>query len=163
MNDLKLLTRRRSRSSSPLSSFQHFVLRFAGWYNLVAGACMIAAYERFFLWTGIESPAFAMPIQLVGVLVAIFGIGYLMTDRNPIDNRNVLFLGFLSKLIGPAVSLIYVANGMLPPGFLAVLFFCDTIYLWPFWNIYRRLEIEHLSAQSHPDKSTTAFPGKRAA
>ena len=160
MNDLKLLTKRARRcDNSPLTSFQHFVLRFAGWYNLVAGCCMLFLYPQFYRWFELQLPAFAMPLQLVGVLVGIFGIGYLMTDRNPLDNRNVLFLGFLSKLIGPAVSLIYVGNGMLPLSFLFVLFFCDTIYLWPFWNIYRKLEGEYRRNRLEAGKGVTAFPG----
>ena len=80
-----------------------------------------------------------MPIQLVGLLVALFGVGYLMVDRHPAENRNVLLLGFLSKLLGPLLAITHVALGNLPMVMLVVLFFADGIYLVPFWMIYRHL------------------------
>jgi hypothetical protein len=62
-----------------------------------------------------------------------------MVDGNPVENRNVLTLGFLSKLLGSTLGIVYVANGKLPPRFLAMLFFADIIYLLPFWIIMRRI------------------------
>ncbi len=46
--------------------------------------------------------------QLVGVLVAIFGIGYLLADRNPAESRNVVLIGLLSKLFGPVLAVVYM-------------------------------------------------------
>ena len=80
-----------------------------------------------------------LPIQLVGVLVAIFGVGYLIAERNPVGNRNIVLLGFLSKLLGPLLAIMHIASGSLPIMMLAVLFFADGIYLIPFWIIYRQL------------------------
>ena len=141
MTHLKSFLKRRPRNhQSPLLPWMHFVLRFAGWYNLTAGLMMILLCHQGFRFFQLEKTEFMMPIQLVGVLVAIFGVGYLLTDRNPQENQTVLYLGFLSKALGPLISLFYIANGMLPIWFLIVLFFADTIYLFPFWKIYWRLE-----------------------
>ncbi len=127
------------RNHSPLSPWMHGLLRFAGVYNIVAGLSMMVLYHEGFKALGLPKPEFNMPIQLVGVLVAIFGVGYLMVDRNPVENRNVLLLGFLSKFLGPLLAFYYIANGQLPLIMLVVLFFADIMYWVPFGLIYRRL------------------------
>lgn len=126
-------------TQTPLSSWMHGLLRFAGVYNIVAGLSMMVLYHEGFKALGLPKPEFNMPIQLVGVLVAIFGVGYLMVDRKPVENRNVLLLGLLSKFLGPMLAFYYVASGELPLVMLVVLFFADIIYWIPFWLIYKRL------------------------
>ena len=128
-----------NQSASPLSSGLRFILKFAGYYNILAGLAMIIFYHEGFRALGVPKPEFVLPIQLVGVLVAIFGVGYLIAERNPIENRNIVLLGFLSKLLGPLLAIAHIATGSLPVMMLAVLFFADGIYLIPFWIIYRRL------------------------
>ncbi len=125
--------------TTPLSGGLRFILKFAGYYNIVAGLAMVIFYHEGFRALGVPKPAFVLPIQLVGVLVAIFGVGYLIAERNPVENRNIVFLGFLSKLLGPLLAIVHIASGSLPVMMLAVLFFADGIYLVPFWIIYRQL------------------------
>ena len=126
------------KNPKPLKSWMHLLLKFAGGYNLIAGLSMILFYHEGFKLMGIPKPEFSLPIQLVGLLVGLFGIGYLMVDRAPVQNRNVLLLGFLSKLLGPMLAIGYVVKGDLPLSMIPVLFFADTIYLIPFWMIYRK-------------------------
>ena len=129
-----------SVKKSKLPKWMHGVLKFAGVYNIVAGLSMVIFYHEGFKSLGLPKPEFNMPIQLVGVLVAIFGVGYLIVDRNPIENRNVLLLGLMSKVLGPLLAFGYVASGVLPLMMLVVLFFADIIYWVPFWLIYRRCQ-----------------------
>lgn len=123
----------------PLTPWMYWLLRFAGTFNLLAGFSMVVFYHEGYKLLSVPKPALVMPLQLVGVLVALFGLGYHLVASNPVENRNVLTLGFLSKLLGSLLGLIYVAKGNLPAGFLAMLFFADIIYLPPFWIIMRRL------------------------
>lgn len=129
-----------NNASSPLRPWMHGVLKFAGGYNIVAGLSMVVFYHEGFKSLGLAKPEFNLPIQLVGVLVAIFGVGYLIVDRNPAANRNVLLLGLLSKILGPLLALGYIADGTLPMVMLVVLFFADIVYWVPFWMIYRHLK-----------------------
>ena len=80
-------------------------------------------------------------VQLVGILVGLFGVGYLLVARKPLENRNVLLLGFLSKALGSVLGVGYVVLGKLPLGFFVLLFFSDIVYLPPFsfilWRLYR--------------------------
>lgn len=126
-------------SEPALKPWMWWLLRFAGTFNLLAGFSMIAFYHEGFKMLGVAKPSLVMPLQLVGILVALFGIGYHLVAGNPIENRNVLTLGFLSKLCGSILGVVYVAKGKLPLHFLGMLFFADIIYLPFFWIIMRRI------------------------
>jgi hypothetical protein len=116
-----------------------YLLWFVGGYNLLAGAGMAIFYHEGFKLLDLPKPEFLLPVQLVGLLVGIFGIGYWMVAWNPVENRNVLTLGFLSKLLGSLLGIGYLLAGKVPLVFLPVLFFADIIYLPPFLVIMRRL------------------------
>lgn len=123
----------------PLKPWMWFLLRFAGTYNLLAGFGMLVFYHEGFKMLGLKKPELLLPLQLVGVMVALFGVGYHIVASNPVENRNVLTLGFLSKAMGSGLGTAYVLLGKLPPIFLVILFFADMAYLPPFWVIMRRL------------------------
>ncbi len=124
---------------TPLRPWMTFVLRFAGTYNLLVGAGMICLYHEGYKLLGVPKPELILPVQLMGVLVALFGVGYHLVAARPIENRNVLMLGLWSKAISSVLALGYVANGQLPWWFAVVVFFSDVIYLPPFFVILRRL------------------------
>ncbi len=123
----------------PLAPWMKRLLWFVGGYNILAGVNMLCFYHESYKVMGVAKPQLNLPIQLVGVLVALFGIGYWLVARNPIENRNILALGFWSKLLGSVLGIYYVAVGKLPLAFLAVLFFADIVYLLPFYVIITRL------------------------
>ena len=136
---LKLHQPPASKRETPIiTSWMVRVLQFAGWYNIVAGLAMMTMYHEGFKFLGLAKPEMNLPIQLVGLLVGIFGVGYLIASRDAVENRNLVFVGFLSKLLGPLLALGYVASGKLPGSMIPVLIFADLIYLFPFWMIYRR-------------------------
>lgn len=114
------------------------VLVIAAVYNLIAGFSMMIFYHEGFQALGLEKTSFNLPIQLVGMCVALFGVGYWIVSRDPIENRNLLLIGLLSKAIGPLLAVRYILRGQLPIWILIVFFFADLIYLLPFWIIYSR-------------------------
>ena len=124
---------------SPLQPWMKFVLRFAGTFNLLAGASMICFYHEGYELLGLPKPDPVLPVQVMGILVALFGVGYHMVARNPAENRNILVLGFWSKALSSLAALSYVATGQFPWWFGVVVFFSDVIYLPPFYVIMRRL------------------------
>ena len=124
---------------SPLRPWMTFVLRFVAVYNVLAGLCMLVFYHESYKLMGLAKPTLVMPLQLVGILVALFGVGYWLVANDPVENRNVLMLGFWSKALGSLLGIYYVARGDLPPVFLVVLFLADIVYLPPFAIILRRL------------------------
>jgi hypothetical protein len=129
-----------ARTPSLLDPWMTWLLWFVGGYNLLAGIGMFLFYHEGLRILEIPKPEFLLPVQLVGILVALFGVGYWMVARRPAENRNVLLLGFLSKALGSLLGAYYVAMGKAPPMFLAAVFLGDIIYLPPFWLILRRLK-----------------------
>lgn len=125
--------------STPLRAWMTRVLWIAAGYNLLAGAGMLCLVHEGYKLLGIEKPELQLPVQLVGILVAVFGLGYALVAIDPITNRNVLLLGFLTKLLGPLLALYYVAVGKLPLFFIAVLLVSDLVYLPPFAMILAHL------------------------
>ena len=116
-----------------------FVLRFAGVFNLLAGSGMICLHHEGFRWFGIPPPGVVLPVQVMGILVGLFGVGYLLVAANPVENRNILMLGFWSKALSATAVMWHVAAGRLPWSLAAAVFFADVIYLPPFYLILRRL------------------------
>ncbi|MSR56666.1 MAG: hypothetical protein EXS05_03205 [Planctomycetaceae bacterium] len=124
----------------PLLPWMNFLLRFVAVFNIAAGLHMIIGYHETYKMIGMEKPTIHFPIQLVGILVGLFGVGYYMVAKKPLENRNVLLLGFWSKLLGSCLGTYYVARGILPLHFVVVYFFADVIYLPPFYLILQRLK-----------------------
>lgn len=124
------------------------ILSIAAAYNVLAGFAMMVFYHEGFAGLGLEKTSFSLPIQLVGMCVALYGVGYWITSRDPVENRNVLLLGMLSKLIGPLMAVRYILRGDLPVWILIVFFFADLIYLVPFWMIYSRCRALAAQARS---------------
>lgn len=124
----------------PLRPWMRWLLRFVGTYNILAGISMLVFYHEGYKLLGLKRPELVLPLQLVGVMVGLFGVGYHMVASNPLAHRGVLMLGFWSKALGSTLGVYYVCRGKLPPVFLAVLFFADIMYLPPFLAIMRRLK-----------------------
>ena len=126
-------------SKKPLEKWMKFLLRFVAAFNVGAGLFMLIGYHETYKIIGMEKPSISFPIQLVGILVGLFGVGYYLVVKNPIENRAVLMLGFWSKFLGSCLGTYYVVRGQLPLRFVVIYFFADVIYLPPFYLILQRL------------------------
>lgn len=131
--------RNNEHPQNPLDPWMKFTLRFAAIFNALAGLTMLVGYHETYQIIGMNKPDLSFPIQLVGILVALFGLGYHLVANNPVENRNLLLIGCLSKGLGSVLGLTYVFLGRLPLRFLPVLFFADIIYLPLFLVIMRKL------------------------
>jgi small multidrug resistance pump len=122
-----------------LKPWMFYLLGFAGCYNLLAGLCLVVFYHEVFKALELPKPELLLFVQLSGVLIGLFGVGYLLVARNPVDNRSVLLLGFLSKALGSVLGIRFFLIGKVPWTFLVLLIFSDIIYLPLFVIILRRL------------------------
>jgi len=123
----------------PLRPWMRFVLRFAGTFNILVGLSMICFYHEGYKLLGVPKPEVILPVQIMGILVGLFGVGYHLVAANPVENRHLLMLGFWSKALSSLAALYYVGLGRLPWGFAVVVFFADIVYLPPFYVIMQRL------------------------
>lgn len=123
---------------SPLSPWMRPLLFAAAGYNLLAGASMLVFVHEGYKLLGLSKPELVLPVQLLGIIVAIFGVGYWIAAREPVENRNVLLLGLLSKTLGPLAAMYYIAAGKLPLAFLLVLVVSDLAWVPPMAIIFAR-------------------------
>jgi len=81
------------------------VLLLAGVYNLVWGGIVVLAPGWSFGVLGVDPDALdAMTLaiwQCVGMIVGVYGIGYLVAARDPIRHWPIVLVGFLGKIFGP--------------------------------------------------------------
>ena len=88
----------------------------AGIYNLVWGAAVVLFPAALFRWAEMELPRYPQIWQCVGMIVGVYGIGYLIAAGNPLRHWPIVLVGFLGKNLGPIGFLGKVFG---PVGFVA--------------------------------------------
>ena len=104
----------------------------AGVYNLVWGAAVIAFPNAFFDLAGMERPTYPQIWQCVGMIVGVYGIGYLAAARDPWRHWPIVLVGLLGKIFGPIGFAQAVAQGVFPPIFGLTILTNDLIWWIPF-------------------------------
>ncbi|MEM1422671.1 MAG: peroxiredoxin-like family protein [Planctomycetota bacterium] len=104
----------------------------AGIYNLVWGAAVVLFPNLLFEATGIESPVYPQIWQCVGMIVGVYGIGYLVAARDSRRHWPIVLVGFLGKIFGPIGFAQGVFTGELPWQFGLTIPTNDLIWWIPF-------------------------------
>ena len=76
-------------------------LRAAGVYNLAWGAIVIAFPHVLFDACGILRLNYPEIWQCVGMIVGVYGIGYLIAAEDPHRHWPIVLVGLLGKVFGP--------------------------------------------------------------
>ena len=108
------------------------VLKAAGAYNLLWGAGVVLLPVAWTVgWTGIEvgNEAFW---RCVGMIVGVYGIGYLCAARDPLTHWPITLVGFLGKTFGPIGYVIGAVRGEIPASMGWHNLTNDLIW-WPFF------------------------------
>jgi hypothetical protein len=90
------------------------VLRLAGVYNLGWGAFVVAFPDALFAWAGMPAPNYPEVWQCVGMVVGVYGVGYLIAAEDPFRHWPIVLVGLLGKLLGPIGFLNAALHGRLP-------------------------------------------------
>jgi hypothetical protein len=108
------------------------VLRLAGAYNLLWGAFVIVWPQELFRRAGMTPPNYPEIWQCVGMVVGVYGVGYLIAAMDPMQHWPIVLVGFLGKLLGPIGFLDAALHHRLPwiAGWVNVT--NDLIWLPPF-------------------------------
>lgn len=104
----------------------------AGIYNLVWGAVVIAFPNLLFDLVGMDRPVYPQIWQCVGMIVGVYGIGYLAAARDPLRHWPIVLVGFLGKIFGPIGFAAAVVKGELPVAFGATILTNDLVWWAPF-------------------------------
>ncbi len=111
----------------------------AGIYNLLWGAWVVLAPDGLFRVVGMEAltgPGRGI-WQCLGMVIGVFGIGYLCASRDPVRHWPIVLVGFLGKIFGPVGFLWTASRGEIPWMFGATIPTNDLIWWIPFALILR--------------------------
>lgn len=104
----------------------------AGVYNLAWGALTVLYPAWLFDLTGMEPPRYPFIWQCVGMIVGVFGVGYLAASRDPARHWPIVLVGLLGKVFGPLGYAVGVARGEVPAAFGWTLPTNDLVWWVPF-------------------------------
>ncbi len=94
------------------------VLVLAGVYNLVWGAVVVLVPDLTFRLLGVdlgEDAAITLAVwQCVGMIVGVYGLGYLAAARDPARHWPIVLVGLLGKILGPIGFVDAAMRGVLP-------------------------------------------------
>jgi len=123
------------RFTTPLWMSQ--ALLAAGIYNLVWGFSVILFPGWVFDAFEMARPNYLMFWQALGMVMAVFGMGYVFASREPIQYWVVVLMGWIAKLAGVLGFLYSYLFGELPLLFGLTVVADDLIWLIPFTMILR--------------------------
>lgn len=107
-------------------------LRAAGVYNLLWGGIVIAFPNLLFDLCGIDRPNYPEIWQCVGMIVGVYGIGYLIAANDPRRHWPIVLVGLLGKVFGPIGFAKSLAEGTFPAAFGLTILTNDLIWWVPF-------------------------------
>jgi len=122
----------------------------AGIYNLAWGALTVLRPAWLFDLTGLEQPNYPFIWQCVGMIVGVYGVGYLAAARDPARHWPIVLVGFLGKIFGPLGYAGGVIRGEVPPEFGWTLPTNDLVWWVPFALILlHALRVHRAEGRSH--------------
>jgi hypothetical protein len=94
--------------------FWRGLFAFAAIYNFAVGGAMLAAPGRAAEGLNITGAGGPFAIAMVGMLIAVFGVGYAIVARAPAANRGIVWIGLISKLGAAPLATMQFALGLIP-------------------------------------------------
>lgn len=104
----------------------------AGVYNLIWGAIVIVAPNLVFDLAGMEPMRYPEIWQCVGMIVGVYGVGYLIASGNSRVHWPIVLVGLLGKVLGPIGFAFALSNETFPISFGWTIVFNDLIWWVPF-------------------------------
>ncbi len=117
-------------------SWMRYVLLAAGAYNLIWGAVAVLFPQAMLSWLSVEAvPVTTKFWQCIGMMVGVFGIGYLIASRHPFRHWPMTLVGLLGKVFGPIGFATAIADKSLPNAMGWTILTNDLIWWVPFGAI----------------------------
>jgi len=126
----------------------------AGVYNLVWGAAVILAPGLVFDLFSMDPPRYPSIWQCVGMIVGVYGVGYLIAASDPRRHWPIVLVGLLGKLLGPIGFGVELAKGTFPLEFGLTIITNDLIWWIPFAMILWDASRHNTAAAGDPDMDT---------
>lgn len=121
--------------------WMRLVLLAAALYNIAWAIWTVFWPSSMFSIAGMEPPRYPFLWQGLGMMVGVFGLGYVIAATNPFRHWLIVLLGLLGKFLGPVGLLLTVGNTGPTTAFALTLIVSDVIWWVPFGLIvYRALQ-----------------------
>jgi hypothetical protein len=120
------------------NSWMKPVLLAAGIYNILWGGFVVLFPLTMFRWLDMPAPNYVEIWQCVGMIVGVYGVGYIAAAFDPLRHWPIVLVGFLGKVFGPIGFLQAALTGTLPWRFGLNNITNDLIWWIPFALILRR-------------------------
>jgi hypothetical protein len=101
-------------STHPVPAWIGGVLWAAAVYNILWGTLVVLFPLAPFRWAGMAPPTYPELWQCIGMMVAVFGVGYGFAAHHPVRHWPMVLVGLLGKLFGPIGFLLAALDGRLP-------------------------------------------------
>ncbi|MED6306587.1 MAG: alkyl hydroperoxide reductase, partial [Planctomycetota bacterium] len=82
-----------------------------------------------------DPPSYPFLWQCVGMIVGVYGIGYLAASRDPIRHWPIVLVGMLGKILGPIGFIQTALAGDIAWSFGIMIIFNDLVWWIPFGGI----------------------------
>ncbi|GIW73829.1 MAG: hypothetical protein KatS3mg103_0351 [Phycisphaerales bacterium] len=93
---------------------------------------MVAFPNALFDLAGMPSPRYPQLWQCIGMIVGVYGVGYLAAARDPWRHWPIVLVGLLGKVFGPIGFAQALIAGDLPPAFGVTILTNDLLWWAPF-------------------------------
>ncbi len=114
------------------------ILYIAGVYNIIWGAIVILFPNLFFDLLDMKRPIYPQFWQCIGMIVGVYGLGYIIAAKDYIRHWPIVLVGFLGKIFGPIGFLQAIYLETLPLKFGINIIFNDLIWWIPFFIMLKR-------------------------
>ncbi|QEG21500.1 hypothetical protein MFFC18_13560 [Mariniblastus fucicola] len=104
----------------------------AGIYNLAFGVFAILFPSAMFRLIEMQQPKYLELWQCIGMIVGVYGVGYIIAAFDPVRHWPIVLVGLLGKLFGPIGMAWAVFRGTLPLEFGIANVTNDLVWLVPF-------------------------------
>ena len=118
-------------------AWMKWMLIAAGIYNLAFGVFTIVFPDVLFQWIGMQLPRYPELWQCIGMIVGVYGVGYIIAAFDPARYWPIVLVGFLGKLFGPIGMVWSIWRETLPFHFGVANISNDLIWLLPFFLVLR--------------------------
>lgn len=108
------------------------VLLAAGIYNILWGSFVALAPRSSFELLGAIPPQPIEIWQCVGMIVGVYGLGYLIAASQPYRHWPIILVGLIGKVLGPIGFATALYQGIFPLSFGVHIIFNDLIWWLPF-------------------------------
>lgn len=99
-------------------------------YNVVWGVWVITMPHAWFDWGGVARPLYPQIWQCVGMIVAVYGLGYAIAATDPLRWWPIVLVGLVGKVLGPLGFLAALLEGVFTPAMGWVIVTNDLVW-WP--------------------------------